>query len=132
VRAALVKLLRRRGFTVIVSLRTVESAVELREMSVASNLAVYVGGEMSGEGAKQKAVIHFTSGVTGHRMVSAHFSGPTDEIVDELSRKLWTRVGPPITRACTSVARPRQHERAPLLIDASDDGDDGPTAAARR
>lgn len=131
VRAAVVRLLRRRGFTVTVTLRPVESAVEYREMSVASNLAVYVGGEMSGEGAKQRAVIHFTSGVTGRRMFSAAFAGPTDKIVDDLNRTLWTRVGPAITRACTSAARPRQHEREPLHIDAGDEAEASVDAAPR-
>lgn len=121
VREAVVRLLRRRGMAVTVSLKPVQSAVELREMSQASNLAAYVSGEMVGEGARQRATIHLYSGLTGHRVSTATFKGPTDEIVADLQRKLWTRVGPPLLRACTAAARPRHHEREPLRIDAGDD-----------
>jgi hypothetical protein len=121
VRAAVVRLLRRRGLAVTVSLKPVQSAVELREMSQAGNLAAYVSGELVGEGARQRAAVHLYSGLTGHRVATARFAGPTDEIVDEIQRKLWTRVGPPLLRACTGAARPRRHEREPMRIDASDD-----------
>jgi hypothetical protein len=121
VRASVVRLLRRRGLAVTVSLKPVHSAVELREMSLASNLAAYVSGEMAGEGARQRAAIHLYSGVTGHRVATARFAGPTDEIVGDIQRKLWTRVGPPLQRACAAVARPRRSEREPLRIDASDE-----------
>jgi hypothetical protein len=121
VRASVVRLLRRRGLSVTVSLKPVHSAVELREMSQISNLAVYVAGELTGEGARQRAAIHLYSGLTGRRMATMRFAGPTDEIVRDIERKLWTRVGPPILRACSSVQRPRRQERAPLRIDASDD-----------
>jgi hypothetical protein len=120
VREAVVRVLRRRGLNVIVTLRPVEGATEHRETSQELNLAVYVSGEMSGEGARQTATIHLTSGVSGHRMSTARFAGATDEIVGEITRTLWTRVGPTITRACKSAARPRAREREPLHIDASD------------
>ena len=38
--------------------------------------------------------------------------------------KLWTRVGPTVTRACTSVSRPRRRDREPLRIDAGDPVED--------
>jgi hypothetical protein len=120
VREAVVRVLRRRGLNVIVSLRPMEGATEHRETSQALNLAAYVSGEMKGEGARQTAVIHLTSGVTGHRMASATFVGPTDKIVGDVARTLWTRVGPAITRSCKSASRPRAREREPLRIDASD------------
>jgi hypothetical protein len=120
VREAVVRVLRRRGLNVIVTLRPVEGATEHRETSQALNLAVYVSGAMSGEGARQAAVIHLTSGVSGHRMASMHFAGPTDKIVGDIGRTFWTRVGPTITRACTSASRPRARGREPLRIDASD------------
>lgn len=121
VRESVVRLLRRRGLAVTVSLKPVQSAVELREMSQASKLAAYVSGEMVGEGARQRATIHLYSGLSGHRVASASFTGPTDEIVADVQRKLWTRVGPPILRACTAAARPRRQEREPMRIDASDE-----------
>src|SRR5258708_1183944 len=45
VRAAVVRVLRRRGLYVTTTLRPVDSAAEYREMSVTVNLAVYVAGE---------------------------------------------------------------------------------------
>src|SRR5262245_27672284 len=49
VRAEVVRLLRRRGFNVTVSLRPGDNALEYREMSHATNMAVYVEGELKGE-----------------------------------------------------------------------------------
>jgi hypothetical protein len=120
VREAVVRVLRRRGLNVIVTLRPVEGATEHRETSQELNLAAYVSGEMTGEGAKQTAVIRLTSGLTGHHIASARFVGPTDKIVGDIAQTLWTRVGPTITRACTSASKPRGREREPLRIDASD------------
>jgi hypothetical protein len=120
VREAVVRLLRRRGFSVTVSMRPAESAVEYREMSNATNMAVYVEGEMKGEGARQNAVIRLFSGLSGHRMATVSFTGATEKIVEDLERTFWTRVGPAVTRACTAVSKPRRQEREPLRIDASD------------
>jgi hypothetical protein len=125
-RGAVVRMLRRRGYNVTVTLRRVDSATEYREMSHVANLAVFVKGEVKGEGAKQRALIQLYSGVSGGRMFSMRLSGPTEEMVGELARTFWTRVGPAITRACTSVAKsgPRRLERAPLHIDAGDPTDE--------
>jgi hypothetical protein len=123
VRGAIVRLLRRRGFSVTVTLRPADTALEYREMSRAAHLAVFVAGTLSGEGERQRAVVEVWSGVTGHRVAAARFSGPTDKIVDEVARKSWTRLGPPIMRACAGVSRQRQLEREPLRIDAGDPDD---------
>jgi hypothetical protein len=125
-RATVVRLLRRKGFNVTTTLRPVDTAVEYREMSYASNLAVYVEGEVSGEGARQSALLRLYGGVTGHRIASARFSGPTEKIVEELGHTLWTRVGPAITRACASASRPRRREREPLHIEAGTPLEDTP------
>jgi hypothetical protein len=124
VRETVVKLLRRRGLNVTASLRPVDSASQYRELSQSLNLAVYVDGEVTGEGAHQTAVIRLRSGMSGQRIASARFTGPTKKIVSDLRGKLWTRVGPTVTRACTSVAKPRQQERAPLRIEAGTSVDD--------
>jgi hypothetical protein len=120
VREAVVRLLRRRGYNVTVTLRPADSAAEYRDMSHAANLAVYFDGEMKGEGAKQDAVIRLYSGVSGGRMASVRFAGPTDKIVTDIEHTFWPRVGPAVTRACTAVAKPRRQEHEPLRIDASD------------
>lgn len=121
VREAVVRLLRRRGFTVTVTLRPVESAVEYRDMSQQTNMAVYIDGEMKGEGARQSATLHLYSGLSGRRMATLGFSGPTDKIVDDVERRFWKSVGPAITRVCAAVSKPRRQEHEPLRIDASDD-----------
>ena len=121
VREAVVRLLRRRGYTVTVTLRPVESAVEFRAMSEQTNMAVYIAGEVKGEGARQSATLHLYSGLSGHRMASLGYSGPTAKIVDDVEHKFWKSVGPAITRACSAVSKPRRREHEPLRIDASDD-----------
>jgi len=118
VRAAVVRTLRRRHLSVTASLKPVESAVEYREMSYALNLQIFVEGEVSGEGARQSALIRLYSGVTGRRIASVRFNGPTEKIVGDVGRTLWTRLGPIITRACSTVSHPRKLEREPLHIDA--------------
>jgi hypothetical protein len=127
VRAAVVKTLRRRGLSVTASLRPVDSAAQFRELSQTLNLAVYVDGEMRGEGARQSVVIRLRSGVSNQTIASARFSGPTPKIVGDVGRTLWTKVGPSVTRACTSAAKPRKREREPLRIDAGS-SDDTPIA----
>jgi hypothetical protein len=118
VRAAVVKLLRRRGLNVTANLRPVDSAAQYRELSQALNMAVYVEGDVTGEGAKQTAIIRVRSGMSGQRIATARFVGPTPKIVGDVHRTLWTRLGPTVMRSCTSVSKPRARERAPLLIDA--------------
>jgi hypothetical protein len=125
-RAAVVQLLRRRGFNVTTTLRPADSAAQYRDLSVAANLAVFVEGEVSGEGDRQSALLRFYGGVTGHRIASARFSGSTEKLVADLRHALWTRVGPAITRACSSAARPRRLEREPLHIEAGTPLDDTP------
>jgi hypothetical protein len=118
VRAAVVRALRAKGLTVTASLRPVDSAAQFREMSYTLNLAVFVEGELSGEGARQSARIRLRSGVTGQHIASANFSGLTTKIVGDVGRSLWTRVGPAMTRACSSASRPRRQEREPMRIEA--------------
>jgi hypothetical protein len=129
VRAAVVRTLRRRGLNVTAALRPVDSVAQYRELSYALNLAVFVDGELDGEGARQSARVQLRSGVTGQRIAAARFSGPTQKIVGDIGRTLWTRVGPATMRACTSAARPRQREREPMRIDAGAPADDLPIAA---
>jgi hypothetical protein len=130
VRAAVVRVLRRRGLNVTASLRPVDSVAQYREMSYALNLAVYVDGEVSGEGARQSALIRLRSGVSGQRIASARFSGLTPKIVGDVGRTLWTRVGPATMRACTSAAKPRQRVGEPLHIEAGSPlEDDAPVAS---
>ena len=124
VREAVVKLLRRRGLNVTASLRPVDSASQYRELSQTLNLAVYIDGEVTGDGDHQTAVIRLRSGMSGQRIASVRFTGPTKKIVADLRGKLWTRVGPTVTRACAGVSKPRQQEREPLRIEAGSSVDD--------
>ena len=128
-RGAVVRVLRRRGLNVTATLRPVDSAAQYRELSSALNMAVYVQGEMKGQGARQSALIHLYSGVTGQRIASARFSGMTQKIVADLKRTLWTRTGPAIMRACSSAARPRRLEREPLRIEAGNADETAPVAS---
>jgi hypothetical protein len=129
VRAAVVRSLRRRGLNVTASLKPVDSAEQFREMSYTLNLAAYVEGVMSGEGARQRARIQLRSGVSGQPIAAATFAGPTPKIIADVNRTLWTRLGPSVSRACSSAARPRRRERDPLHIDAGTPLDSRPIAA---
>jgi hypothetical protein len=131
VRAAVVKTLRRKGFSVTASLQPVDSAAQYREMSSALNVAVFVDGDVSGEGVRQSARIRLRSGVTGQPIGSANFLGPTPKIVGDVGRTLWRRVGSATVRACSSAARPRRREREPMRIDAGAALDDQPSAASQ-
>lgn len=117
-RAAVVRVLRRKRLNVTTTLRPLDSAAQYREQSYALSLAMYVEGDVTGEGAHQTALLRLTSGVTGRRIASARFKGPTQEIVEAVEKTLWTRVGPATLRACSSASRPRRPVREPLRIDA--------------
>ena len=118
VRAAVVRTLRKRGLNVTATLRPVDNPKQYREMSYTLNLAVFVDGEVSGGGAGQTVVIRLRSGVTGQYFATAKFSGATPEIVGNIGRTLWTRVGSATIRACSSASKPRRREVEPMYIEA--------------
>jgi hypothetical protein len=118
VRAAVVRTLRKQRLSVTAALRPADSPAQYREMSYSSNLAVFIDGELSGEGAHQTVLIRLRSGVTGQYFTTAKFSGSTQAIVGAIAGGLWGRVGPAINRTCTSAAKPRRRESAPMYIEA--------------
>jgi hypothetical protein len=118
IRAAVVRALRRRGLNVTASLRPVDSAAQYREMSYALELALFVEGELTGQGRRQTAHIRLRSGLTGQPVATATFTGPTHKIVGDVDRSLWTRIGPTVVRACSKAAKPRRPENEPLRIEA--------------
>jgi hypothetical protein len=118
VRAAVVRMLRKRGLNVTATLRPVDNPKQYREMSYTLSLAVFVDGEVSGEGAGQTVIIRLRSGVTGQYFATAKFSGATPEIVGNIGRTLWPRVGSATIRACSSASKPRQREVEPTYIEA--------------
>jgi hypothetical protein len=117
-RAAVVRTLRKQRLSVTAALRPADSPAQYREMSYSSNLAVFIDGELSGEGAHQTVLIRLRSGVTGQYFASAKFSGSTQAIVGAIGGALWGRVGSAITRTCTNAAKPRRRESAPMYIEA--------------
>jgi hypothetical protein len=120
IRAAVVQALRKQGLNVTARLRPADKPAQYREMSYASNLAVFIDGEVSGEGARQTALIRLRSGVSGQYFASAKFSGSTPILVGTIGRSLWSRVGSAIIRACSSAGKPRRRESEPMYIDASE------------
>ena len=117
-RAAVVRTLRKQRLSVTAVLRPADGPAQYREMSYSSNLAVFIDGELSGEGAHQTVLIRLRSGVTGQYFTSAKFSGSTQAIVGAIGVALWGRVGSAITRTCISAAKPRRRESAPMYIEA--------------
>ena len=118
IRAAVVRTLRKQHLNVTAALRPADSPAQYREMSYSSSLAVFIDGEVSGEGARQTVLIRLRSGVTGQHFTSARFSGSTQAIVGEIGNALWGRVGSAIVRTCSSAAKPRRRESTPMYIEA--------------
>ena len=118
VRAAVVRALRKQRLSVTASLRPADGPAQYREMSYSSNLAVFVDGEVSGEGARHTVIIRLRSGVTGLYFASAKFSGSTQAVVGAIGGSLWGRVGSAIMHTRSAAAKPRRHESAPMYIEA--------------
>jgi hypothetical protein len=118
VRAAVVRTLRKQRLNVTATLRPADSPAQYRAMSCSSDLAVFIDGEVTGDGGRRTAVIRLRSGVTGQYFTSAKFSGSMLAIVEAIGTALWNRVGSAVTRTCSSAARPRRHEAAPTYIEA--------------
>lgn len=118
VRAAVVKALRKQRLSVTAALRPADSPAQYREMSYSSNLAVFIDGEVVGEGARQSVVIRLRSGVTGQYFTSAKFTGSMQSVVGSIGSALWGRIGPAVMRTCASAAKPRRRESAPTYIEA--------------
>jgi hypothetical protein len=118
VRAAVVRTLRKQQLNVTATLRPADSPAQYREMSCSSNLAVFIEGEVTGQGTRQTAVIRLRSGVTGQYFASARFTGTASAVVGAIGVALWPRVGSAIMRTCSSVAKPRHRESEPMYIDA--------------
>jgi len=113
-----VQTLRKQRLNVTAALRPADNPAQYREMSYSSNLAVFIEGEVSGQGERQTVVIRLRSGVTGQHFTSAKFSGSTQAIVGAIGGGLWGRVGGAIMRTCSSAAKPRRREAAPTYIEA--------------
>ena len=90
-RAEVVRLLRGKGFTVLASLRPVDSAAQLREMAATLGLGAIIDGDVKGDGARQAARIHLRSGVSGQPVATATFSGTTPKIAGAIKRELRAR-----------------------------------------
>jgi hypothetical protein len=118
VRAAVVRTLRKQRLDVTATLRRADSPAQYREMSYASNLAVFVDGEVSGKGVRQMVLIRLRSGVTGQYFATTRFKGSTQSIVGAIGGRLWVRVGSAIVRTCASAAKPRRRQSAPMYIEA--------------
>jgi len=104
--------------SVTATLRPADSPAHYRAMSCFSDLAVYIDGEISGDGDRRTAVIRLRSGVTGQYFTSARFSGSMQAIIWSDRAALWNRVGSAIMRTVLpSASRPRRQESAPTYIE---------------
>jgi len=117
-RAEIVRVLRGKGFTVLASLRPVDSAAQLREMSAALGLGAIIDGDVKGDGTRQAARIQLRSGLSGQTVATATYSGTTPKIATAIKRGLWGRFGSAIKHGCATGSRPRRPSKEPLRIDA--------------
>jgi TolB-like protein len=112
------RLLRARGFEVVTDVRPVDTAEQYRELASTLNLAALVGGSYQEGEKKARLKIQVRSGYTGRPLVAITFKESRFHLRAQLEDKLWTRIGPAMTRACADASRPRLRGRGPLVIDA--------------
>jgi hypothetical protein len=117
-RGAVVRALRKQGLTVYATLRPSDTPSQYRDVSYSSGLAVFIDGEIVGDGTHQTVQLKLRSGVTGQYFTSTKLSGTSQEMPAMIGRSIWTKLGPATLRACTSAAKPRKRESAPMYIEA--------------
>lgn len=112
------RLFRARGLEVVTGVRRVDTPEQYREMATTLGLVAYVDGTLR-EGQKSARVtVSVRSGYSGRKVASATFKESPPHVRAEIEDKLWTRLGPVMSRACADAAKPRRRGRGPLLIDA--------------
>jgi hypothetical protein len=117
--AALVeRLLRSRGLEVMTGVRPVDTAEQYRELAGTLGLVGFVDGTVKEGSTNARVAIRLRSGYTGRPVAKPTFNETKLHLRAEIEEKLWTKLGPPIARACVDATKPRKRGRGPLMIEA--------------
>jgi hypothetical protein len=112
------RLLRARGLEVSTDVRRVDTAEQFRELSTALGIAAYVDAEFTEGPTRSRLTVVVRSGYTGKKVAVATFKETNLHLRDEVEDNLWSKIGPAIERACADAAKPRERDRAPLVVEA--------------
>lgn len=112
------RLFRARGLEVMTGVRPVDTAEQYREMATTLGLVAYVDGTLRESPKSARVTVSVRSGYSGRKVASTTFKEIPLHLRPELEDKLWTRLGPAMSRACADAAKPRRRGRGPLLIEA--------------
>ncbi|HVY40884.1 MAG TPA: hypothetical protein VHM31_23255 [Polyangia bacterium] len=116
--AQIERLLRARGLEVMTGVRRVDTAEQYRDMATTLGLAAYVDGALRESPNSARVTVSVRSGYSGRKVVSITFKETPLHLRAEIEDKLWTKLGPAMSRACADATKPRRRGRGPLLIEA--------------
>jgi hypothetical protein len=114
------RLLRAHGLGVSSEVRRVDTPEQFKELSTALGFAAFVEGEFTEGENKSRLTVVVRSGYSGKKVAVATFKETNLRIRNEVEDKLWTKIGPAIERACADASKPRERDRAPLVVEAGE------------
>ena len=112
------RLLRARGLEVMTGVRPVDTVEQYREMATTLGLVAYVDGTLRESPKSARVTVSVRSGYSGRKVASTTFKETPLHLRAQIEDKLWTKLGPAVSRACADAAKPRRRGRGPLLIEA--------------
>ena len=116
--AQIERLLRDRGLDVMTGVRPVDTAEQYRDMATTLGLVAYVDGTLRESPKSARVTVWVRSGYSGRKVASTTFKESPLHVRAQIEDKLWTNLGPAMSRACADAAKPRRRGRGPLLIEA--------------
>jgi hypothetical protein len=87
-------------------------------MADALGLCAYLDGEVRSDGDLRSATIRVRSARTGQHVLTATFSADRRKLSGEVGKGLWRRLGPVLAQASAEAARPQEHKRSFMRINA--------------
>jgi ActR/RegA family two-component response regulator len=114
------RLLRARGLEVSTDVRRVDTAEQFRELSTALGIGAYVDAELTAGPTRSRLTVVVRSGYTGKKVAVAIFKETNLHLRAEVEDKLWSKIGPAIERACADASKPRERDRAPMVVEAGE------------
>jgi hypothetical protein len=112
------QLLDARGLDVLTTVRPVDTAEQYRDVATSMDLAAFVDGEIKGTEEKMRVIVRLRSGYSGRKVAEVTFTDSHTKMPQQLSSKLWARVGGTLARACVDARKPRKKSRNLLQINA--------------
>lgn len=126
------QLLDARGLDVLTTVRPVDTAEQYRDVATSMDLAAFVDGEIKGTEEKMRVIVRLRSGYSGRKLAEVTFTDTHTKMPQQLSSKLWARVGGTIARACADARKPRKKSRNLLQINAGTAIENTPPTSSTR